>query len=295
MVYLEFSNNNMKKIFCILILIFSCQIIFGCDCSWNGGLLKNALKNKLTIHGKVKKLLTLKEIHDESVATSIQVEILKIVNGKVDKKIITVWGDRGADCRPYLSNLEIGSEWIFSLHGIENKEYAISICGENITPVENNRTWGLIFYNDRCSIKKPLMVSIDSLILAVNNPSDFIKPTKSCWIKDKNKDVYLEVNQMPKFSEEKSIKDFIKENLKIDKKDFTNDRNLSFSFDIIIDGKGNIEEVSYIRFPYERKRKKYKKRIIRIIEKSGVWISGKHNNENLKVRMRLSIHREDLI
>jgi hypothetical protein len=287
----------MKKTICISILIFCFQIVFGCDCGWNGGLFKNTLKNKLTVHGKVKKHLTFTEVYGDTIATSAQIEIIKSIKGKIDKEVITVWGDRGADCRPYLIDFNIGSEWIFSLHEIENHEFGISSCGEHITPVKEGETWGFLFYNDRCSLKEHLKITVDSFMYAVNNPSQFLMPTKSCWIKDKGKDVYIEVNQMPKLSEDKSIQDLVKEKFVI-KKDISEDeKSISLSFDITIDEKGNIVDIIYRKFPYslKRKRKYYKRRIQKIIKNSSPWIPGNHNGKNLKVRKRVNIKIEDLL
>ena len=287
--------KKMKKTISILMLLSCFQLLFGCDCGWNGGLFKNTLKNKLTVHGKVKKHLTFTEVYGDTIATSAQIEILQFIKGQVDKKVITVWGDRGADCRPYLVDFNVGSEWIFSLHEIENQEFGISSCGEHITPVEEGETWGFIFYNDKCTLTEHLKITIDSFRYAVNNPSQFLMPTKSCWIKDKGKEVYIEVKQMPRYSEDKSIQDFVKEELVLKNDISEKEKSISLDFDITIDEKGNVVDVVYHEFAYSLKRKRrcYQRRIQKIIKKSSPWIAGRHNGKNLNVRKRVVIKIAD--
>ena len=36
------------------------------------------------------------------------VEIIKKYKGKETRKTIKIWGDNGAECRPYISNFKIG-------------------------------------------------------------------------------------------------------------------------------------------------------------------------------------------
>lgn len=257
-------------------------------------MVKNAQRNALTIHGKVNKLISFKKIYDDTISTSIEVEILTKYKGDENRKFITVWGDRGSDCRPYLAGIKIGSEWIFSLHKIKNEEYAISICGENIIPVVENETWGYILYNDRCSIEKPLVLSIDSLQKAINNPSEFVHPTKSC---EKGESKYFtEVNQPPKISENKSVSEFLKEKLNV-KKDIRKKYGDYIIFEIYLDETGKVEKIKYRnKWSYTIKMKRrYGKKIIKLLKKESPWIPARHQGKNLPMKLRLEIKLEELI
>ena len=286
----------MKKILSIFIIVLTINLnpIIGCSCGWNGGLVKNAQRNTLTIHGKVSKLKTFKEIYEDTVSTSIEVEIITKFKGEENRKFITVWGDRGADCRPYLSGIQIGSEWVFSLHQIKNNEYAISICGENITPVKENKTWGYILYNDRCSIEKSIIISVDSLQLAINNPSKFIFPTKSCEEGESN--YFIEANQLPRIKEDKAIIQFLKEELNI-RKDIREKYEDRITIEVFVDRKGEVEKIGYSKnwLNSKKMKRKYGRKITKLLKESSPWIPARHQGKNIPMKLILEIKIEELI
>ena len=271
------------------------ETITACSCGdWTGGIVKNAQNNYLTIYGKVNKLRSFTEIFQDTVTTSIEVEILTKYKGQENRKFITVWGDRGSDCRPYLAGIQIGSKWVFSLHRIKNEEYAISICGENITPVVDNKTWGYILYNDRCTIEKPLIISIDSLQMAIDNPSKFIFPTKSC--KDKEDKYFIEANNPPKIKEDKTIIQFLKENLNV-KRDIRKKYEDKITLEIFVDEKGIIERIKYADnwLDSKKMKRKYGRKIIQLLENKSPWIPANHQNKNIPMKLTLEVKIEDLI
>jgi len=267
---------------------------FACSCGWNGGLVKNAQRNSLTVHGKVNRFLSFKEIRGDSIATSMEIEILSKLKGNESRNLITIWGDRGADCRPYLSGIRIGSEWILSLHEIGNNEYAVSICGEHITAVKENRTSGYLLYNDRCSVEKPLVMSVDSVKLAIENYSKFVFPTKSC--KEGESKYFTEVNQPPKISKEKSVPDFLKEKMNISR-DIRKKHNEQLSLVIFFDETGNVERVSHLNNwgNSKKMRRKYGDKIVNLLKGESPWVPAKHRGENLPMKLVLHIRLEDLI
>ena len=285
----------LKKIILITIslIVVNLNSINACSCGWNGGLVKNAQESPLTVHGKVNKLITFTEVYGDTVTTSIEVEILAKLKGEELRKHITVWGDRGADCRPYLSGIQIGSEWIFSLHKINNEEYAVSICGEYITPVKENKTWGYILYNDRCTIEEPIIMTIDSLKLAIENPNKFTFPTKSCIEGELN--YYTDANQLPKVTKDKTIIEFLKEKLNI-QKDLSKYED-KIIIEVFIDENGNIDKVDYAKdyFQAGKMKRRYGRKIIKFLKESSPWIPGRHRNENLPMKLVLPINAEELI
>ena len=87
---------------------------------------------------KVMKYITFKDIYDEKTPMSMEVEIVETYKGKEFRKAITVWGDIGHLCRPYLSTFKGGQYYVMALY-TENSsskhpdekisDYAICNCG----------------------------------------------------------------------------------------------------------------------------------------------------------------------
>ncbi len=283
----------MKKAYSTLIFMVSFFMMWGCDCDWNGGLVKNAQEMPLTIHGKVNNL-TLNSTFYDMTATYVEVEIIKILKGEEDRKYITVWGNAALHCQEDLSDIQIGSEWIMSLYKIGNEEYEVSNCGEYITPVNENKTRGHILYNHWCSTEKPIVMSIDSLQLAIANPSKFIFPTKSC--QEGETEYYVKANQAPRISDYKSLIEFLKENLNV-KRDIRKKYEDAITFEIFVDETGNLENINYREhFGFSKKMKrKYGSKIIRLLHESSPWIPAKHHGENIPLKLIIEIKIEDLI
>jgi hypothetical protein len=130
----------MKKIFTILMLISlnSMHQAFACDCVSKGEFLTVASKSKLVALVKVAEYLTYRNIYDEKMPMSMLVEIIEVYKGREIRKTVTVWGDDGGLCRPYLNRFKLGNYYIiaFDEAGIagtkaeKKTDYAISICGD---------------------------------------------------------------------------------------------------------------------------------------------------------------------
>ena len=125
----------------IFILTFSLST-YACDCDSQGEFLKVAPKTKLVALIKVNRYLTFKDIYNKPTPMSMEVEIIEIYKGKEARKTITVWGDNGALCRPYLSRFDIGKYYVIAFdegsdlteinaNKTEKKtDYSISVCGD---------------------------------------------------------------------------------------------------------------------------------------------------------------------
>ena len=128
------------------ILVFFCltlgQITFACDCGSQGEFLKVAKKTQFVALVRVTKYLTFKDIYKEKMPMSMEVEIIEVYKGKETRKKVTVWGDNGILCRPYLSKFKTGKYYVIAFNNAsetsrgltsENEkvtDYSISICGE---------------------------------------------------------------------------------------------------------------------------------------------------------------------
>lgn len=100
----------------------------------------------LTAVVKVTDFLVYKDIYNIATPMSMEVEIIEILKGKEERKKVVVWGDSGADCRPYLSAFSLGSYYIISFNkgydtsslksdlGERPTDYSISSCGTTWLP-----------------------------------------------------------------------------------------------------------------------------------------------------------------
>ncbi|WKZ77525.1 MAG: hypothetical protein QY319_10335 [Candidatus Kapaibacterium sp.] len=134
----------MKGLTIILTLIFltSTSQTFACDCESQGHFLTVAPKSKLVALVKVNSYLTFKNIYDKPTPMSMEVEIVKVYLGQETRKTVTVWGDNGKQCRPYLSFFKTDNYYViaFDQDSKENPlDYAISNCGDYWLTADNEK------------------------------------------------------------------------------------------------------------------------------------------------------------
>ena len=131
--------NPIIKIFTVLVFLFQLTTkTYACDCEYQGSFMKMTQKCSLVALVKVTKYLTFKDIYGKRTPMSMEVEIVETYKGKEFRKTITVWGDIGNLCRPYLSTFKEGQYYLMALY-IENSsmkhpdekksDYAICNCG----------------------------------------------------------------------------------------------------------------------------------------------------------------------
>ena len=134
----------MKRLTAILTLIFLTltSLTFACDCESQGHFLTVAPKSKLVALVKVNSYLTFKNIYDKQTPMSMEVEIVKVYHGQETRKTVTVWGDNGKQCRPYLNIFKTDNYYViaFDQDSKENpSDYAISNCGDYWLTTDNER------------------------------------------------------------------------------------------------------------------------------------------------------------
>src|SRR6478735_2967080 len=76
---------------------------FSCDCESMGTFLTVAPQTDMVALVKVKSYLTYKDIYGAVIPMSMEVEIIEVYKGEEKRKTVIIWGDNGAQCRPYLS------------------------------------------------------------------------------------------------------------------------------------------------------------------------------------------------
>ena len=138
--------NNLKLLLITLFLIFG-QIIFACDCESKDKFLKVSPKKELVTLVKIISYTNFENLYEEFevpnnlTPMSMEVEIIEIFKGKEDQKTITIWGDNGILCRPYITEFKPNEYYLIALNkGLENSDfgqknekksdYYISNCGE---------------------------------------------------------------------------------------------------------------------------------------------------------------------
>jgi hypothetical protein len=128
---LLFTNSSPKKQFC--------------ECDYQGAFLKVAPATNFVALIKVTKYLTFKDIYGEKTPMSMDVEIIETYKGSDDRKTVTVWGDPGNLCRPYLSHFKEGAYYVIAFYpagrGANEKatDYSISICGAYWLNADNEK------------------------------------------------------------------------------------------------------------------------------------------------------------
>ncbi|MGD8781391.1 MAG: T9SS type A sorting domain-containing protein [Ignavibacteria bacterium] len=141
----------MKRLFFILIffaLLF--QQTYACDCIWGGPFLKLTGSPDLILQIKVMGHFN----NNQGYSAGMEARILHIYKGEKTREMISIWGDNGMLCRPYISsyNFPVDSTFIISLYqsggfGAEGEsadDYYLSVCGEYYLSLSNNIVSGLI-------------------------------------------------------------------------------------------------------------------------------------------------------
>lgn len=130
----------MTKIILIvgLSLFLTTNKTYACDCGYQGSFIKMTQNSSLVAYIKVTKYLTFKHIYNAKTPMSMEVEIIDVYKGKETRKTITVWGDIGNLCRPYLSEFKEGEYYVIAFYPgnyggghpeEKGSDYAINGCG----------------------------------------------------------------------------------------------------------------------------------------------------------------------
>ena len=114
-----------------------------CSCAWAGPFLKVAPTAELILRAKVV------GYHGRSrdVALAMDVEVHEVFKGVAKASRLRIWGDNGAQCRPYVSGFPVQTEWIFAISRLTREkgvdgDYYINGCGEYWARFENDYLTG---------------------------------------------------------------------------------------------------------------------------------------------------------
>ncbi|HSU49685.1 MAG TPA: hypothetical protein VLJ41_03820, partial [Segetibacter sp.] len=75
---------------------------YGCDCVYNGPFKEMSKHVEFVSLVKVTRFLSFKNIDGVQMPLAMQAKIIRTYKGKEKRTTITIWGDNGNLCRPYL-------------------------------------------------------------------------------------------------------------------------------------------------------------------------------------------------
>lgn len=146
--------NHVKALIIIVLLVLvTADNAFACSCIPEvNPFLKVAPKSVLVIRGRV-----LRHTGGGKTPAEMDVEVLENFVDEAPKKVISVSGDDGGQCRPYISRFPVGTEWILALghaikdakeardymmYGPDKGDFAISNCGAYWLEVKEGKVRG---------------------------------------------------------------------------------------------------------------------------------------------------------
>jgi hypothetical protein len=122
--------------------------ILACDCGYLGGFTFSNQAADIVVYGTVIEYDSIGTYNAPDNPYSLKFLIKEKLRGIEHRDTIIVWGDFGADCRPYIDYFKPNTEWILALNKLDTAkttDYDISICGEFYVPVNNGKVIGKIF------------------------------------------------------------------------------------------------------------------------------------------------------
>ncbi len=142
-----------QKFLIFLFILFSSFELFACSCSrnWNDSFSLTAENSEFVA---LVKIISFDEYLDREITDydgrmpySMTAEIIKKYKGKESRKRITIFGDNGMLCRPYLSDFEINGYYLVSPNPLDNSantEYDFFFCRTEYLKVdiESNKAYG---------------------------------------------------------------------------------------------------------------------------------------------------------
>lgn len=138
----------------VLLVVVTANDTFACTCGAVANpFLKVAPRSVLVIRGKI-----LRHTGSGETKTEMDVELLETLAGKTTKRVISVSGDTGNLCRPYVSRFHVSTEWVLALQPAnkipgmmresDSGDYAISSCGAYWLKVKDGKAIGNIDMDD---------------------------------------------------------------------------------------------------------------------------------------------------
>jgi hypothetical protein len=156
---MKFTRATLLALSVVLVALTAGDV-FACSCVPLGGsFLKVAPASELVIRGRV-----LRHTGEGETKTEMDIEVLETLAGKTSQRVVSVSGDPGNLCRPYVSWFPVGTEWVLALEPAikdarvarqsyfmsepDKGDYAISSCGAYWLKVKEGKVSGNIDRDD---------------------------------------------------------------------------------------------------------------------------------------------------
>jgi hypothetical protein len=128
-----------------------------CSCVFSkSSFVRLAKRSEIVFRGKVIEYYWDKrDTKHKRAPLAMAVEVKEVYRGATKSGKLTVWGDNGMQCRPYVTQFPIETEWVFALSKdrfSENRELAVSGCGAYWLQVKGSNVVGKV-RNDRFNAK----------------------------------------------------------------------------------------------------------------------------------------------
>ncbi len=143
----------MKRLVAIAIglsCLFSGQAALACSCIDPGwSFVRLARQAELVVRGKVIGYGggVIPFVGEREQPLGMVVEVQEVYKGNVVTKRLMIRGGNGMQCRPYVTQFPIGSEWVFSLYQNDENwkpQLVIRACGEYWLPVVGGKVTGRV-------------------------------------------------------------------------------------------------------------------------------------------------------
>jgi hypothetical protein len=153
----------ISSIFIGFSILFLTPTVYACSCARSdSSFVQLSKRSELVIRGKVIGYQWHKNDKErKSRPRAMTVEIKEVYKGTTKLGKVTVWGDDGMQCRPYVTQFSIGTDWILALSKdswTKKGELAISGCGEYWLQVKDSHVMGKV--TDGSSKAKPKVISL---------------------------------------------------------------------------------------------------------------------------------------
>jgi hypothetical protein len=143
------------------------QPVCACSCTGNRSFVTAAKSSSLVVRGKVLTYWSqgkpAKATPDQLPPRTMLFEVTEIFKGTVKSRKLFVQGSDGLQCRHYVTQFPVGTEWILALApdgGTKKGELAISGCGEFGLAVKGDQVVGRVTVDD--SQVKPVTMSLSN-------------------------------------------------------------------------------------------------------------------------------------
>ena len=134
----------------MILILFTTFQAFACSCECTGDCSFSSISNNSEFVALVKVISYDDYLGDEimghegKMPYSMTVEIIKKYKGKETRKTIKIWGDNGAECRPYISSFKIGEHYLiapnilgeYKLEGEKSTDYDFFSCNTDYLKVD---------------------------------------------------------------------------------------------------------------------------------------------------------------